>query len=113
MLIVPQDASIGSAIESILLLWIASGADEWKDSIVWLPLSADLRISQQTLYPQNLLGLLLSFLARAQAALGGGLHITMRDKGFTTAGLGVARACPLPRTASICSKCTDATIICT
>lgn len=38
MLIVPQDAPIGAVIESIVLPWIASDADEWNDRIVWLPL---------------------------------------------------------------------------
>ena len=38
LLMVPQDAPISPVIESILLLWIISEADEWKDRILWLPL---------------------------------------------------------------------------
>jgi hypothetical protein len=37
VLIVPQGAPVGRVIESILLIWIASEADEWVDRIVWLP----------------------------------------------------------------------------
>jgi hypothetical protein len=35
---VPQGVPVGAVIESILLIWIASEADEWTDRIVWLPL---------------------------------------------------------------------------
>jgi len=38
VLMVPQGAPVGAVIESILLIWIASEADEWIDRIVWLPL---------------------------------------------------------------------------
>jgi hypothetical protein len=38
VLMVPQDAPAGRVIESILLIWIASEADEWTNRIVWLPL---------------------------------------------------------------------------
>lgn len=38
LLMVPQGAPVGAVIESILLIWIASEADEWTDRIVWLPL---------------------------------------------------------------------------
>jgi predicted nuclease of predicted toxin-antitoxin system len=38
VLMVPQGASVGSVIESILLIWIASGAEEWVNRIAWLPL---------------------------------------------------------------------------
>jgi hypothetical protein len=38
VLIVPQGASVGRVIESILLVWIASDANEWIDRIVWLPI---------------------------------------------------------------------------
>jgi hypothetical protein len=34
----PQGAPTSTVIESILLIWIASQADEWVDRIVWLPL---------------------------------------------------------------------------
>ena len=37
VLIVPQDAATGAVIESILLVWIASESDEWRDRLVWLP----------------------------------------------------------------------------
>jgi hypothetical protein len=37
LLIVPQEAATGPVIESILLLWIASEAEEWIDRIAWLP----------------------------------------------------------------------------
>jgi len=30
---------LGSAIESVVLIWLASEADEWIDRIVWLPFS--------------------------------------------------------------------------
>jgi hypothetical protein len=38
VLIVPQGAPVGRVIESIVLIWIASEADEWIDRIFWLPL---------------------------------------------------------------------------
>jgi hypothetical protein len=38
VLIVPQGVPTGAAIESILLLWIASEANEWRDRVAWLPL---------------------------------------------------------------------------
>jgi hypothetical protein len=38
VLIVPQGAPVGRVIESILLVWIASEADEWTDRIIWLPI---------------------------------------------------------------------------
>lgn len=34
----PQGAPTIAVIESILLIWIVSEADEWVDRIVWLPL---------------------------------------------------------------------------
>jgi hypothetical protein len=34
----PQDAGTGPVIESIVLLWIASEAEEWRDTIAWLPI---------------------------------------------------------------------------
>jgi Domain of unknown function (DUF5615) len=36
--IVPQDAAIGAVIASILLVWIASESEEWRNRLVWLPL---------------------------------------------------------------------------
>jgi hypothetical protein len=38
VLMAPQEAGTGPVIESIVLLWIASEAEEWRDRIVWLPL---------------------------------------------------------------------------
>jgi len=37
VLMVPQAAPVGAVIESILLIWIPSEAEEWTDRIVWLP----------------------------------------------------------------------------
>lgn len=37
VLMVPQAAPVGRVIENILLIWLASQADEWVDRIVWLP----------------------------------------------------------------------------
>jgi hypothetical protein len=38
VLMVPQHAATGAVIESILLVWIASESDEWRNRLVWLPL---------------------------------------------------------------------------
>jgi hypothetical protein len=38
LLMVPQGASSALVIESILTIWIASQADEWRNKILWLPL---------------------------------------------------------------------------
>jgi hypothetical protein len=38
VLIMPQGAPVGRVIESIVLMWIASEAEEWIGRIVWLPL---------------------------------------------------------------------------
>jgi hypothetical protein len=37
VLILPQEARVADAIESIVLIWIASEAEEWIDRIDWLP----------------------------------------------------------------------------
>lgn len=37
LFIVPQRCAIGEIIESLLLVWAASEASEWRDSIVYLP----------------------------------------------------------------------------
>jgi Domain of unknown function (DUF5615) len=37
LFIVPQRSPIGEIIESLLLVWTASQASEWRDSIVYLP----------------------------------------------------------------------------
>ncbi len=38
LLLVAQKATIGRVIESILLVWIATEAEEWTNRIEWLPL---------------------------------------------------------------------------
>jgi hypothetical protein len=38
MFLIPQGVPIGTAIESILLVWIASDAGEWENRMIWLPL---------------------------------------------------------------------------
>lgn len=35
--VVPQRAAIGAIIESLLLVWTASQAEEWRNQIVYLP----------------------------------------------------------------------------
>ena len=37
LFIVPQRSPIGEVIESLLLIWTASKASEWRDSIMYLP----------------------------------------------------------------------------
>jgi len=37
MIIVSQDLDIGNAIEDLLLIWAATGAEEWRDRIQYLP----------------------------------------------------------------------------
>jgi hypothetical protein len=34
----PLEAATGLVIESLVLLWVASEAEEWRDRIVWLPI---------------------------------------------------------------------------
>jgi hypothetical protein len=36
--LVPQRLDIASAIDELLLIWFASGAAEWENRLVWLPL---------------------------------------------------------------------------
>jgi hypothetical protein len=36
--LVPQSLDVGTAIEELLLIWLASEASEWEDRLVWLPL---------------------------------------------------------------------------
>ena len=38
VLLVPQGAPVGPVIESLVLIWVASGSTEWIDRIAWLPL---------------------------------------------------------------------------
>lgn len=35
---IPQSLDIGTAIEELLLLWLASEASEWENRLEWLPL---------------------------------------------------------------------------
>jgi hypothetical protein len=37
VLLAPQGAATGLVIESLVLLWVASEAEEWRDRIAWLP----------------------------------------------------------------------------
>jgi hypothetical protein len=37
LLLVPQGRQIGSVIETIVLIWIASQADEWSNRMAWIP----------------------------------------------------------------------------
>jgi hypothetical protein len=36
--LVPQSLDIGTAIDELLLVWLASEAQEWLNRLVWLPL---------------------------------------------------------------------------
>ena len=36
--LIPQSLDIGTAIDELLLIWVASEAPEWEDRLVWLPL---------------------------------------------------------------------------
>jgi hypothetical protein len=38
VLLIPQRIDIGTAIEELLLIWLASDAAEWEDRLDWLPL---------------------------------------------------------------------------
>lgn len=38
LFVVPQRYAVGEIVESLLLLWTASEAEEWRDRIVYLPL---------------------------------------------------------------------------
>jgi hypothetical protein len=35
---IPQSLNIGTAIDEILLIWMASEASEWDNRLAWLPL---------------------------------------------------------------------------
>ena len=37
VIIVPQNLSTGTVIERLLLVWIASDAEEWRNRLTWLP----------------------------------------------------------------------------
>jgi Domain of unknown function (DUF5615) len=36
--LIPQSLDIGTAIDELLLIWLASEASEWEDRLEWLPL---------------------------------------------------------------------------
>lgn len=36
--LIPQRLDVGTAIDELLLIWLASEASEWLDRLVWLPL---------------------------------------------------------------------------
>ena len=36
--LVPQSLDVGTAIDELLLIWLASEASEWENSLQWLPL---------------------------------------------------------------------------
>jgi hypothetical protein len=38
VLLVPQSLDVGTAIEDVLLIWLASEASEWENRLRWLPL---------------------------------------------------------------------------
>ena len=38
VLLIPQETRTGEAIDSLLLIWLASEAEEWKNRLDWLPL---------------------------------------------------------------------------
>lgn len=37
--LIPQTLAVGTAIEELLVIWLASEASEWEDRLEWLPLS--------------------------------------------------------------------------
>ena len=36
--LVPQSLDVGTAIDELLLIWLASEASEWENRLAWLPL---------------------------------------------------------------------------
>jgi hypothetical protein len=36
--LIPQGLDVGTAIDELLLVWLASEASEWEDRLEWLPL---------------------------------------------------------------------------
>lgn len=38
LIIVPQDLDIGTAIDDLLLIWATTEAEEWRDTVGYLPL---------------------------------------------------------------------------
>jgi hypothetical protein len=37
LFLVPQNVDVGAAIEELLLVWLASEAQEWENRLEWLP----------------------------------------------------------------------------
>ena len=37
--LIPQSLDVGTAIDELVLVWLASEASEWEDRLEWLPLS--------------------------------------------------------------------------
>jgi len=38
VILIPQSMHIGTAIEELVLIWLASDQSEWADRLVWLPI---------------------------------------------------------------------------
>ena len=38
MFLIPQSLDVGTAIDDLLLIWLASESSEWEDRLEWLPL---------------------------------------------------------------------------
>jgi hypothetical protein len=38
VVLIPQTLDIGTAIEELHMIWVASDAEEWRDRLEWLPL---------------------------------------------------------------------------
>ncbi len=36
--LIPQSLDVGTAIDELLLIWLASEASEWENRLEWLPL---------------------------------------------------------------------------
>jgi hypothetical protein len=36
--LIPQSLDVGTAIDELVLVWLASEAPEWEDRLEWLPL---------------------------------------------------------------------------
>ena len=39
--LIAQSLDIGTAVEELLLIWLASDASDWENRLAWLPLQAD------------------------------------------------------------------------
>ena len=38
MFLIPQTLAVGTAIDELLLIWVASESAEWENRLEWLPL---------------------------------------------------------------------------